>query len=305
MLKYNRIENPRGIFECCDFPKPPYDPGTGDCCYDYWTTDLSDVSNELQCATAIATHKQNEFTYVSDWYNILRGWYTDWESADSKADVLCRSLELFIKHLERICKITKKTARAIDILFCMIEDLYVRVDCLKEKYDQLIKCINCLKNPALASGGIITCLTNYGAKLDAVIATRDVLIGKVIIAIEYAYELHDNICDEYGLKAVLIYWTNILNCRGDSDCKPDESDEKCPDHCILEPAITFPIDQSAYYQELKSLTETVKTRMHNLKKESDKANEKKAALQACKDGLNKAITAAGPSAKCGNGTATS
>jgi len=298
MIKYNKHENPRSIFDCCDFPKPPYDPGTGDCCYDYWTTDLSDVTNELRCATAIATHKQNEYNYVTDWYTTLRAWCTDWEQADMKADTLCRSLELFIKHLERVCKITKKTAKAIDILFCMIEDLFIRVDCLKEKYDQLIKCISCLKNPALASGGIITCLTNYGAKLDLVIAQRDLLIGKVILAIEYAYELHDNICDEYGLKSILVYWTNVLNCRGDAECAPEEKPAH-GDCCQLEPMITFSIDQSTYFKELKALMEEVKVRMHNLKKESDKANEKKSALTACQAGLNKAITASGPSAKCG------
>jgi hypothetical protein len=299
MLKYHKIQNHQTLFECCEFPKPPNDPGTGDCCYDYWTNDLSDVSNELKWATAVAAHKQSEYGYVTDWYNVVQGWCTDWETADSRADALCRNLELFIKHLERVCKITKKTAIAIDILFCMIEDLYIRVDCLKEKYDQLIKCISCLKNPALAQGGIITCLTNYGGKLDAVIQTRDILIGKVILAIEYAYELHDNICDEYGLKAILIYWTNILNCRGESPCDPDEPGEGCPDWCKLEPAISFSIDQSEYYKELKETAAHVKERMYNLKKESDKANEKKAALLACQVGLNKAISVAAPSAKCG------
>jgi hypothetical protein len=300
MLKYDKIENPRGIFDCCEFPKPPYDPGTGDCCYDYWNTDLSDITNELRCATAVATHKQNEYAYVSDWYSVLRAWCTDWEQADMKADTLCRSLELFIKHLGRVCKITRKTAKAIDILFCMIEDLYVRVDCLKEKFDRLNKCIDCLKNPALSSGGIITCLANYGTKLDAVIATRNTLIDKVIKAIEYSYELHDNICDEYGLKSILVYWTNVLNCHSNAEREPEEKNIHGGDCCKLEPAITFSIDQSDYFKELKTVCEEVKIRMHNLKKESDKANEKKSALLACQAGLNKAIAAAGPSVKCGS-----
>ncbi|HTQ66752.1 MAG TPA: hypothetical protein VMI12_18295 [Puia sp.] len=314
MLAYKKLNRPdksdksdksEDIFCCCDFPKPPYDPGTGDCCYDFWNTDLADVTSELKCATAIATHKQKEYGYISDWYGIVKSWYTDWEAADHKADDLCRSLELFIKHLERVCKITHKTAKAIDILFCMIQDLYIRVDCLKERYDQLIKCINCLKNPALASGGIIACLANYSSKLDAVILTRDILIGKVILAIEYAYELHDSICDEYGLKAILIYWTNVLNCHNDPDCKPkDQPEEGCVDHCVLEPSITFPLDQSEYYLHLKKLSEDVKKRMDQLKKESDDANEAKTALEARQNGLKNAIAAAGPSVKCGNGTSS-
>jgi hypothetical protein len=62
--------------------------------------------------------------------------------------------------------------------------------------------------------------------------------------------------------------------------------------------MTFPIDKDPYYLELKTHTEKVKKRMVELEKESDKANERKAALQACQDGLNKAMTAAGPSVKC-------
>jgi hypothetical protein len=299
MLAYCKMDPKHDIYECCDFPHQPPGNGTGDCCYDYWNADLTEISNDLKFATARATHKQKEFQYVSDWYAVLKGWCDDWEQTDNKADALCRNLDLFIKHLKRVCKITNKTDRAIDILFCMIKDLFIRVDCLKERYDDLYKCINCLKNPALASGGIRACLDDYGKKLDAVIALRDLLLGKIISCIEYGYELHDNICDDYGLRSTLVFWRQILKCEGEIELpgKPEDPEEPM-ECCELEPMMTLPISQDVYFIDLKLQTEQVKIRVHELKKESDQANEKMAALQACQDGLNTALKASDPSIRC-------
>jgi hypothetical protein len=310
MLNYCKIEEKDNMYKCCDFPPPPHNKKTGDCCYDNWSTDLSKITNELRSATTRAAYKQKEYNYITDWYNTLETWFTDWESADRKVDILCRNLDLFIKHLDRICAITDKTVKAIDILFCMIEDLYFRVDCLKEKWDELNKCIACLKSPDLTPDkGIVACLKAYGTKLDAVIATRDLVITKVISAIEYAYDLHDFICDQYGLKKTLIYWKELLGRKGQTatpELSPEEKSkiERCSiepvplQHCELIPVMTFPIHKDHYYLELKAHAEKVKIKMDDLEKDSDKANERKAALQACQDGLNKAMTAAGPSVKC-------
>ena len=302
MFTYCKIDENCNIFECCDFPHQP-PPGTGDCCYDQWTVDKNEVSAQLKHATSRAAHKAKHYAAVTEWYTILKGWRDDWEQADHKADALCRNLELFIRHLRRVCKITKKTDTAIDILFCMIKDIYVLVDCLKERYDDLYKCINCLKDPALASGGIRSCLDDYGKKLDAVIAQRDAILAKIISVMEYAYDLHDGICDDYGLKNILSFWRRILNCEGHCDPSPCPDEEPCEpgvECCELEPMMTFPIDQDPYFLEIKTLCEEVKIKMNDLKRESDEANEKKASLQACLDGLNTALQASGPSTRCGN-----
>ncbi|PWU01782.1 MAG: hypothetical protein C5B52_06685 [Bacteroidetes bacterium] len=307
MLSYNTFENPQELLDCCQEPNPPGDGG--DCCYDTWNTDLTKVTADWKKASAIATCKENEYNNAWSWYTMLKGWCSDWEQADDLADKICRALEIFIKHLDKVCLVTEKTNKAIEILFCMIRDLYLRVDCLKQDYDDLYKCINCLKSPELSGNGLKTCLDNYGAKLDAVIATRDDLIGKVVIALNLAFDLHDNICDDYGLKSELIYWRNIFHCEG---CEEEEQggnkgkkaggyhnhDEGGEDNCELKPMITFPIDQDSYFIKLKDHRDDTKTRVYELKKELDKAKSKAAALQACKDSLTSAVQSLDPSGKC-------
>jgi hypothetical protein len=303
MFKYCQIEENCDIFECCDHHHQPPPPGTGDCCYDTWTVDSKEVNAQLKQATARATHKTNQYNAVLEWYGVLKAWRDDWESADQKADTLCRNLELFIRHLRRVCKITKKTDTAIDILFCMIKDLFCLVDRLKERYDDLYKCINCLKDPSLASGGIRTCLDTYGTKLDAVIAQRDLVLAKIISVMEYAYDLHDGICDDYGLRNILTFWRCVLNCEGPCDPLPCPDEPPCDPHiecCELEPMMTFPIALDPYFIALKDLCEDVKIRLHDIKHEMDKANELKASLQACLNGLTTALGASAPSTRCGN-----
>lgn len=303
MFTYCKIDESCDIFECCDHHRQPPPPGTGDCCYDQWKDDWDEVNAQLKWATARAAHKAKHYASVTEWYTVLKGWRDDWEQADHKADALCRNLELFIRHLRRVCKITKKTNTAIDILFCMIKDIFVLVDCLKDRYDDLYKCINCLKEPALNAGGIRDCLDDYGKKLKAVTDQRDAILGRIITVMEYAYELHDGICDDYGLRNVLTFWRRILNCEGDCDPLPCPEEPPCEPHlviCDLEPVMTFPITADPYFIHLKDLCEDVKKKMNELKKESDKANEEKASLQACLDGLNTALKASGPSTRCGN-----
>ena len=302
MFTYCTIDEKCDIFECCDFPHHPHPPGTGDCCFDQWTTDVNEVTAQLKKATAKATHKAKQYAAITEWYGILKGWRDDWESCDQKADALCRNLELFIRHLRRVCKITKKTDTAIDILFCMIKDIFCLVDCLNEKYEELYKCINCLKDPSLASGGIRSCLDDYGKKLAVVVGQRDAILAKIISVMEYAYDLHDGICDDFGLRTILTFWRRILNCEGDCDELPcvEEPNEPGWDHCKMEPMITFPIDKDHYFIRLKEQTEEVKVKMHELKHESDEANELQASLQACLDGLNTALKASAPGTRCGS-----
>lgn len=300
MLKYSTLSNiEEDIFDCCKQDNGGDPPG-GDCCNDAWKKDLVEVTADWKEALAIASHKETEYTLAVEWRDKLKAWCADWELTDEKADALCRQLELFILHLEKVCRITDKVNKAIEILFCMIEDLYKRVDRLKIKYDELIQCINCLKRPELAPGtGIMKYIEDYGKKLDAVIATRDSLIGKVVIAIELAYGLHIHICEEYGLKEVLKYWKSKLNCGCDPVEEEEHEDEhvkvdddKCggyKHHCHLKPKIRFPLDDDPYYKQLEEDCDKAKEEVEVLKKELDKAKEKRDALQACKEGLENAI----------------
>jgi hypothetical protein len=152
MLVYNKISNyEEEIFDCCT-DTPDNDTPGSDCCSDAWVKDLAKVSGEYKTISALVSQKQVEYDLAIDWKVKLRAWCDDWEATDEKADALCRQLELFIKHLHRVCKITEKTVHAVKILFCMAEDLYKRTDELKAEYDKLVQCINCLKRPELAPG---------------------------------------------------------------------------------------------------------------------------------------------------------
>jgi len=308
MLSYQPISDiQQDIYDCCE--KNPDDmPPSGDCCYDSWTKDLEKVTADWRIASTIAAHKQKEYEITYSWYQKIKAWCDDWVTTDEKSDALCRQIELFITHLEKICKVTHKTGKAIEILFCMVKDLYMRVDKLKEEYDELMQCINCLKSPDLAPGvGIVKCLEEYGKKLDAVIATRDDMILKIIAALELAYGIHIDLCEEFGLKQVLIYWRNVLHCagcdesgegykhQGKGGIKGNNSGIEC---CDLHPVISFPLDDDPYYKELHQECLDFKEKTEQLKEQRDKANEKRDALQACKDSLETAIKEVDPKTRC-------
>ncbi|HLK27330.1 MAG TPA: hypothetical protein VKT28_02025 [Puia sp.] len=299
-LPYKPVEHPEKFEQCCK-PDPDPNPGTGDCCQDVWQTDKTETDTKLQKITTRADHKQKELTSKTEWCTTLKRWCDDWEAVDKYADDLCRNLELFHKHLCKVGEITQKTSDAVIILFCMIKELYIKVDELKEKYDELYKCIKCLKAPELESGGVRTCLDDYGVKLTAVINTRDDLIAKVVLTIQLSFELHDNISDEYGLKTVVEYWKGKFNCCDEETSSTDDDNKSVCDereHCDLRPLITFPIKKSKYFVELKQHRDYMEKKVYEVKKESDHANERKAAMQALSDGLNNAINSVANSGKC-------
>ena len=301
MLVYNKISNyDTEIFDCCDPDNGNENPG-GDCCYDAWVKELVTVTASYKEKNALVTQKQTEYNLAVDWKTKLKAWCDDWEATDEKADALCRQLELFIKHLTKVCKITEKTIDAIEILFCMAEDLYKRTDKLKLKFDQLMVCISCLMRPELAPGvGIMKCIEEYGKKLDAVIAGRDLLLGNIVKALELAMALHINICDEYGLKAVLVYWKEKLNCdnaSSENGHRHEYGDRKRTmvasgsevKNCELEPQISFPLDADSYYTDLQTQCTNTKAEVETLKTELDNAKHERDGLQACKQSLEKAI----------------
>lgn len=308
MLRYQPITNiQQEIFDCCHPDNTSDNPPSGDCCYDAWKNDLNQVTADWKAAKHCADHKQKEYEYTSAWYQKVKIWCDEWTATDENADALCRQLELFILHLEKICKVNEKTDEALEILFCMAKDLYMRVDKLKAEYDELMQCINCLKNPALAPGtGIVKYLEDYGKNLDAIIATSEDLIGKIIVALELGYGLEEDLCDEFGLKHILIYWKKVFHCTGCNNNEGDQQNQKQREikdsgsgkyHCELHPAICFPLDEDDYYKELHQECTDLKQKTEKLKEERDKANEKRDALQACKESLELAISQVDPNNK--------
>lgn len=305
MLTYEKIGNPETeLFNCCSNNPGGEMPG-GDCCNDQWKQDLVQVTADWKKASAHATQVEAEYGFALEWKNQLKAWFSDWEITDEKTDALCRQLGLFITHLEKVCFVTSKTSEAIEILLCMAEDLYVRVDKLKIKYDQLRQCIDGLKRPELASGtGVVKYIEEYGVKLDSVIATRDGLIEKIVLALEMSYGLNISLCEQYGLKEVLIYWKKKFKCvsNGNDNCgcndnEPQQQQQQYGQvehsndkkHCKLEPKISFPLDEDNYYTDLQQEYEQAKSDAESLKEEMYKAKEQRDALLACKESLEKAI----------------
>lgn len=307
MLVYDKICNiDRDIFDCCDKNPGSENPG-GDCCYDAWVRDLVQVTADWKQANADAQNKEAEYNFILEERDRLKAWWGDWEATDEKVDALCRQLELFVLHLGKVCLVTEKTNNAIEILFCMTEDLYIRVDKLKAGYDKIWQCIKCLNRPELAEGvGIMKCLANYGAKLDAVIQTRDVLITQIVTALELAYGMHINICEEYGLKKVILYWKKKFNCKGDCGCDHDHNNQQAKmepsgqgqGSCKLQPRISLPIDEDEYFIGLEEDYKKVKEDVDRIKKDLDAAREKRDTLLSCKESLEKAIEEVNPANKC-------
>jgi len=306
MLSYHEISTDRDIFDCCDRTPTTNEPG-GDCCYDAWLGDLIQVTADWKAANADAANKELEYNLTVEERDRLKAWFSDWEATDEKADALCRQLELFVLHLQKICVVTEKTDKAIEILFCMIEDLYIRVDRLKAAYDKLLQCINCLKRPELAAGvGIMKCLEDYGLKLDAVLQTRDVLIPQVVTVIELAYGMHITICEQYGLKETILYWKKKFNCNTSAPAENTaygqqtkiEQSGDTHDCCCIEPQISLPIDGDDYYRQLETDYKKVKQDVDLLKKDLDTAKEKRDALLSCKQSLENAINEVNPANKC-------
>jgi hypothetical protein len=303
MLKYKPIDNiQQEIFDCCH-PDNDDNTPTGECCYDTWKADLDQVTADWKIAKNCASHKQKEYDYTYAWYQRIKIWCDDWTTTDENADALCRQLELFILHLEKICKVTCKTGEALEILFCMAKDLYMRLDKLKAEYDELTQCINCMKSPELAPGtGIMKYLEEYGKKLDAAIATRNDLIGKIIAALELAYAMDADLCKDFGLEQTLTHWKKVFHCAGCNDNDNDHNQgqiqgSQSGNHCKLEPAISFPLDEDVYYKHLHTQCDDLKQKTEALKAERDKANEKRDALQACKESLETALKQVDPKNK--------
>jgi hypothetical protein len=101
--------------------------------------------------------------------------------------------------------------------------------------------------------------------------------------------------------------TNVLHCagcdesgegykhQGKGGIKGNSSGIEC---CDLHPVISFPLDDDPYYKELHQECIDFKAKTELLKEQRDKANEKRDALQACKDSLETAIKEVDPKTRC-------
>jgi hypothetical protein len=309
------------IKDCCAKPDPEIPKGS-DCCYDTWTEELKEVNKAYKKAEEEAKQKSAEFSYVSERRDQFKKWYDELTKANELEQAICDQLEILYGQAEKVGKNTQFTVDAIKILFCMVRDYYLQLDLIKEKYDALISCTQCLNNPALASGtGLMKLFEDFGKKLEAAQASRDDLLRTVMAALALAEKIDLNIaeddneaCPDYGLLSVVSTWKNTLNCAencGGSSSgevakkKPmakqglqSSSDECATDDCELKPMFYLPICKDTYYSSIKIKYDEDKAEAESLSKELLDLNKKKESLLACKQSLEAAIKEVNPKERC-------
>lgn len=299
------------ILECC-FGDNPDDPSGGDCCYNSWNTELLQVNTTYSEAEERARQILYEYNIIALRRDRLKTWYDELTKLDNTARKICDQLEVFINQIEKIYTNTELAVKASHILYCMIRDFYLQVDYIKTRYDQLMNCIRCLDNPALAPGlGIMKCLEEYYKKLDTIIKTRDGMMLLILSAIKIANQLSQHIGSDFGLKAILDSWRYTFNCE--EECGESESDirkqskggseehkNKCLDEgeCPLEPMITFPICNDNYYNDLGDKYQEDDNLAKDLARQLLEKNKRKEELLACKQSLVAAINEVDPKLRC-------
>jgi len=301
------------VKECCEKKKPksPNEPpatATGDCCYDEWMEEYTGVTGHLNSAEKEVTSITNHLALVKSHRDFWGAWYDELTKVDDSARKVCNQLEIILHHLHRISKNTALTVRSLKILYCMIRDFYMQIDLLKVKYDSLISCIQCINNPALATGQPIRMLIDdYGKKLDAVIGTRDALFDAFVAILEQANRLDKSLGHHFGLHTVLNEWKKAFHC--DEHCYDEAAHHEHHNHhhhpgegqiedIGLTPMLEFPICDSEYFTFISNIYDEEEALVDQLNKELLEASKKRDKYKAWKDGLDAVIKAVDPAARC-------
>jgi hypothetical protein len=295
--------------DCCYQPPLP-DPNGGDCCYNTWNTELTKVNWELSIADKKLQHVTKHLGVLTDRTSRLEKWYTELDNASQLTNDICQQLEIIEAQLNNICINTEYTIKAIKILFCMVREFYIEVDCLNVKYECLMNCIKCLNTSSLSTTqGIGKALSDYGAALNALIGTRDALLKLVAEALAAAEKLHWEICDSCGFSRLITDWQETLKCGipcdpVDIDCEdedePDDFDDcaAMPNEDCLFPILSFPICQTAYYNLVARLYRRDKKLKRKLTERKQQLTKWFNSLTAGKASLTNALKEVTQTARC-------
>jgi len=320
------------VYDCCR-GEDPNDPKCTDCCYDKWTDKLKIVIADYNREEENAIQAKKKFDFASEKSQRYRTWLDELDKAEELARLICHQLDVIANQSERIWYNSVQAEKAIEILFCMIRDFYMQVDCIRKRYDVLWNCITSNNDPAVQARdkGIIKCLTEYLKRLEDVIKTRNDIIKAIVDAVRISkvirYSLSTkefkepyNPCEDadgcdccskdvyYGFKAIICEWYCDFRC--DVDCKATPKTEEhaettsttetqlCSTKCKLTPKFKFPFCNNNYKTELTNCLDTAKKEADKAGQDLLKANKNKEALTACKEGLKKAIAEADPKVRC-------
>jgi hypothetical protein len=293
------------LCKCCDQSKPtPPDPPGSDCCYNTWQAELKGVTWEYNKVTRELAHVQKYLDLITTRTTRLKTWFDELYTANELAKKICHQLEIIEAQVINICINTEFTVEGIQILYCMIREFYVEIDCLTHKYEYLINCIKCQNNPSLSlTQGIGKVISDYGAQLAVLTATRDNLIKLVMGALAMANQLHWEICDSYGFRRLIGDWQKLLHCGEICEPIPMEGHHHDPDAPVSEkeclfPLLEFPICNTSYYKLIDRLYKKDKEKMHELTEKKQKLTKKQLALAACQQSLTTALKEVGTSVTC-------
>jgi len=316
------------ILECCKTGGS--DDCNCDCCYDTWQDELNKVNPAYNYIVEYAGQLQNKVDFITSRRDKYKSWVDELDKAETLARDICHQLKLIAVQSEKIWYNSCKAVEAIDILFCMIRDIFMQIDKLKTLYDSLQNCITRNNDPCLVKGqGILKYLDDYKTKLDATVKTRDDIIKNIIDAIRIGQLIRNNIstkdcpCKDdppydpcadnpspcatvegavyYGFKTVICEWYNAFACDVDCTSSPQTSDKQynCDDgQCELKPTFDFPICNNSFKIEIQTWVDKDNTCLKDLIPKLNKAKMQKEALAACKTSLISAIKAVNPMERC-------
>lgn len=292
--------------DCCDRPKPnPCNPPGSDCCYNTWSDELKHTTWEYNHVTRELQHVQKYLDHVTMRVTRLKTWFDELYNANELARKICHQLEIIEAQVVNICINTEFTVKAIKILYCMIREFYIEVDCLVVKYDCIMNCIKCLNCSAISTTqGIGKALSDYGTALTALVNTRDNLIKMVMAALALAEQLHWEICDNCGFRRLIVDWQEYLHCG--VPCEPieidypegDEPERPCSQEECLFPTLPFPLCNTEYYHLIDRLYKRDKKKMQELTELKQKLTKRQLSLAAGMQSLQTALKEADPSVRC-------
>ena len=325
------------IFDCCN-TNVPGDTTCEDCCYDTWRDELKKVNQRYSEAVENSLQIKNSLTFITDRRDKFKTWMDELLKAEDLARKICNQLEIIAVQSDKIWYNSTKAVAAIEIVFCMIRDFYMRVDYIKKRYDDLQICINNNNDSSLVKGqGLLKCLDDYFIKLDAVIKTRDEIIKLAVEAVKLCNLIRNNIstsetiegydpCNTpkpcncttdgpsfYGFKTIICEWYCSFGC--DEDCVPciENNGQPAPTQktmgsgigdsnpavsCELEPTFNFPICNDEYKCRVEKWYKDDEQKVKDLSTTLKEATKEKEALQACKSSLQKAIIEVDPTNRC-------
>jgi hypothetical protein len=321
------------ILECCKTNDP--DQPCNDCCYNSWQDELNKVNPSYNAIVEKTALLQSKLDFIMSRRDRYKAWIDELDKAELLAREICHQLKLIANQSDKIWYNTCKAEEAIQILFCMLRDIFMQIDEMQAIFDSLDNCLRKNNAQGLNKGeGIFKYLEEYRLKLVATVKTRDEVVKNIVLAIRLASLLRNglstrdcdsepayNPCEEdqepcatlngtvhYGMKALICEWYDEFAC--DTPCSentsaqtkqsggPHSHEGPQSDDCDLKPVFDFPVCNNKFKEEVQSWLDKDNADLTDLLDELNKAKMKQQSLLACKNSLDQAIKAVDPAARC-------